>query len=294
MSFFNIPVAIIIYNREKQTKLLIEQLRKIQPTDLYIIADGPHNEQDVIKCRNVQQLLTTINWPCVIHKNISPVNLGCRNRVVSGLNWLFEHVEYAIILEDDCIPHQRFFYFAEAMLNKYKDVENIMHVSGTNFLAQSKSSGSYFFSKYPHVWGWATWKRAWKKYDQYLFSWEKHGGRVDFEDSLEKNNVLNNYFSYHRTTWDIQWTYCCLMHKGLAIIPETNLIINHGDEGTNTFIQHLAYLARLTRSLPIPEIGAGSIFSDTATNSRQYDQEYFDLFFSRNPVFQTAFKARGL
>ena len=226
------PIAFIIFNRPKETKVVFDAIAKIKPKKLFIIADGPSNDA-------TRAIVEKIDWDCDVQRNYSEVNLGCRNRVSSGLDWVFSMVDRAIILEDDCVPDPSFFDFCTELLEKYKDDTRVMHIGGNYF--GKKKNQSYYFSKIPHIWGWATWKRAWKLYDVDIQKWPglKKSSALK---PLFKNPAAYEYWStiwdqYERhgiDSWDGQWFFACLSHHGLAINPYVNLVQNIGFSASAT------------------------------------------------------------
>ncbi|MCZ6705447.1 MAG: glycosyltransferase family 2 protein [Bacteroidetes bacterium] len=229
---------------------MFSRITEAQPARLFIIADGPR--KNVIgedeKCREVRSIVEDIDWDCDLSVNFAESNLGCRNRVSSGLDWVFNQTESAIILEDDCLPSLSFFRFCDELLEKYWDEPSVMMVSGTNLLRESSSDSSYLFTMHGRVWGWATWKRAWNTYDVDLKSWPKKklenpfrrlplhkkeiGGLERTLDDLYDRNPENRKLD----TWDFQWDYNRYIHNGLAITPKVNLVTNigFGDDATHT------------------------------------------------------------
>lgn len=240
MHEFNLttPIAFIIFNRPDTTKKVFERIRQAKPKQLFIIADGPRQNKpgEDIKCFETRALTNNIDWDCEVLRNYSEINLGCRKRVSSGIDWLFENVEEAIILEDDCLPHPSFFKFCKTMLTLYKNNEKVMMISGDCLIDKLKlPNTSYYFSNYTHIWGWATWKRAWQHYDVNMKQWS----------SISKNNFLKNFstsktaitywkFLFDETfegtinTWDYQWFFCIKLNNGITIIPTVNLVSNIG------------------------------------------------------------------
>lgn len=233
------PVAVVIFNRYEITKKLFEELKKVKPKELYIIADGPRMDrpEDKEKCEKTRKIFDNIDWECNIHKNFAECNLGCSKRPYTGFNWVFENVNEAIILEDDCIPDISFFRYCDELLEKYRDDERIMMISGNNQLNNWKRGEySYHFSKFGGIGAWASWKRAWKYFDIEISNWK------DETIKTLLKNKLNNYEFYSRklaydklynnsentTAWDYQWGFARLMQSGLAISPSCNLICNIG------------------------------------------------------------------
>jgi len=235
----NTPVAFLVFNRPEQTCRVFERIRQAQPRQLLVVCDGPrpHVPTDGERVEEVHQIIARgVDWPCEVLTNYAPANMGCGERVASGLDWVFSLVEEAIILEDDCLPDASFFTFCEAMLERYRHDERVMHINGTNFVASYvRPDSSYFFSKYVWVWGWATWRRAWCHYDPTMATWETRAKALDdsFDTRKEKAFWLS-VFNEARAdwskanTWDYQWMYSCWTRDGLSLFPSVNLVENLG------------------------------------------------------------------
>ncbi|HIG94549.1 MAG TPA: hypothetical protein HA283_06295 [Nanoarchaeota archaeon] len=237
------PVLFMVFNRLDTTKQVFGEIKKAKPQKLFIACDGPRNTEEKKKTDAVRSyILKNISWKCEVKTLFREKNLGCKYAVAGAIDWFFENVEQGIILEDDCLPSQSFFRFCQEMLEKYSDNPEIMHISGTNIEIKSKIKEDYFFSNVFNVWGWATWKRVWKKYDVGMKGWPQY--RWTFFKFLRKYplfNKINTLRIYELTysnkinTWDYQWGFACKINNGLAIIPKVNLITNLGfDEGTHT------------------------------------------------------------
>ncbi len=263
VNLFQTPVAFFIFRRPKETSRVFEVIKKIRPKNLLIVADGPRNNNEKILCEETRNIVKDIDWPCEILYNYSETNLGCKVRISTGLDWVFKNVDKAIILEDDCVPNETFFPFCENLLEVYKDDSRIMHIGGINVeqlntknsLDQNNTTEnpSYYFSNIAQIWGWASWKRAWDKYDLKMTDWPGvRGNKV-------LNKVINNapvidYFNYlfermykgELNTWDVAWTYTCMKENGLCIVPNKNLISNIGfGEGATHSVSNKGYVGEM-------------------------------------------------
>jgi hypothetical protein len=161
------PVAFFIFNRPDTTEQVFSEIVRVKPHKLLVIADGPRSERqgEAEKCSQARSIIDRVNWDCEILTNFSEINLGCKVRVSSGIDWVFEHVEEAIILEDDCLPDPTFFRYCQVMLDHYRNDQRIGMISGDNFQNGIKRNmDSYYFSRYVHIWGWATWRNRWQNY----------------------------------------------------------------------------------------------------------------------------------
>lgn len=231
------PVVLIIFNRPDLTLQVLNQIRKAQPQDLYVISDGPRNSHkfdkaNVMACR---EIIETIDWPCKIYRKYSEVNLGCRDNITLGLDWVFSKVDDAIILEDDCIPDLDFFEFCEEMLDKFKNHDLIGTISGTYIGTFNATNESIFFSKFPSVWGWATWARVWNEYEKDLSKWSPKERSLVIDKYISSSKAkrywqfyLNLVANKRIDTWDYQLTFLHLRLGLLSIIPSVNLISNIG------------------------------------------------------------------
>lgn len=240
------PVAFFIFNRPDTTKRVFKAIQQARPKTLLIIADGPRDNHlsDVEKCVAARTILKKVDWDCKVLSNYSDVNLGCKRRIASGLDWVFGNVEEAIILEDDCLPHPSFFLFCQELLEKYRDDNRIMTISGDNFqFGKSRNGDSYYFSRYNHCWGWASWRRTWKYFDIEMKDWPKirnEGWLKDiFNDSSSVKyweNVFQSTYEDKINTWDYILSYTCWLQNGLNIVPNVNLVSNigFGNEATHT------------------------------------------------------------
>ena len=186
----------------------------------------------------MQDLIAQIDW-CEVRTNYAQENMGAKARLASGISWVFEHEERAIILEHDCLPHLSFFQYCEELLERYKDDERVMHIGGNNFFKAIgigyKSPDSYFFATIPHIWGWATWRRAWKFYDVNITQWPEARKRKILYDifpddavAFRWENRFQEYYEERIQSWDGQWTFAVLSQGGLSINPNVNLVSNIG------------------------------------------------------------------
>lgn len=240
------PLAIIIFNRPLETERLISALRALAPKKIFVIADGPRPDRkgEAEKCKTTRDVLKLIDWPCDIETNFSDTNLGCKERVVSGLDWVFTKTDRAIVLEDDCIPSPSFIPYCEELLEFYKDSTDVGVISGSTLDSmQFESSASYFFSNYPRVWGWATWSRTWKLYDKNIEQWPSMRGSRFLSEYVHTRSGLRHWKAafngVHRNiidTWDYQLVFCLWKNGLKAIAPDKNMISNigFGPDATHT------------------------------------------------------------
>ncbi|MEN9217534.1 MAG: hypothetical protein Q6J33_00845 [Gloeomargarita sp. DG_2_bins_126] len=233
----NTPIVFLIFRRPDLTQRVWERIRQVRPKTLLVVADGPRDEGEAEKCAQARSVIEQIDWPCDVYKNYAATNLGCKKRVSSGISWAFSLVEEAIILEDDCLPVPTFFTFCETLLNYYRQDERIFSISGNNFQdGKIRSPYSYYFSKYPHIWGWATWRRAWRYWHDHPDLWTEYK-KLDLISAIHPHPLEQSHWQgifeamfYHQypDTWDYLWTFACWSQGGFSIVPNVNMVSNLG------------------------------------------------------------------
>lgn len=240
-------VLFLVFNRPDCTAKTFAAIRAARPPRLLVVADGarPNRPDDIEKCREVRRLIDEgVDWPCSVQRNYAEKNLGCAERVASGLDWGFSLEDRLIILEDDCLPDQSLFPYFDELLERYRDDQRIGQICATPFIQNTLSrKTSYIFSRYGPIWGWASWSRAWKYYNLKLESWpeiEESGNLSSVvPDALERRGRKALYRALHqgpRSTWDYQWGYAKMTNSLLSVIPNCSLIENlgFGPDATHT------------------------------------------------------------
>lgn len=256
------PVLFLIFNRPDTTKKVLEAIRAYEPAELFIAADGPrsHKEGEKALCEEVRRMVcSNVDWDCNVHTLFREENLGCKYAVSGAIDWFFSQVEEGIVLEDDCLPSGDFFRFCEEMLSRYRSDESVMHITGNNFQdGMIRGKADYYFSRISHIWGWASWRRAWQFYDVEM---------KDFPDYFRKRKFLSlfpdrKYMQWrflliffrvwqnspYFNTWDWQWTYTLIRKEAFAVVPNVNLVSNIGGTATHPVEQELC--CRPCGSLP--------------------------------------------
>lgn len=245
------PVVFIVFNRPKQTELSFQKIREYQPKELFIIADGPrdNNIDDIAKCKEVKEIIiNNIDWDCKVHYDFSKINLSSPVRIRGGLHNVFAKVDRAIILEDDCDANADFFIFCETLLEIYKDEERIWTITGDNFqLGRVRGDASYYFSKYFHCWGWATWARTWNTAKRENLSfWPSLKNSNEWclihPNKIERkywSNIFEDMYKGNIDHWAYWFAASTMKNRGLTATPNRNLVTNQGfgPGATNTHFE---------------------------------------------------------
>lgn len=243
-------VLLLIFNRPDLTSKAFACIKAYQPQKLFIASDGQRADHpgEERLCKESIEATQCIDWECEVHRLERKENLGCRVAVSSAISWFFKHVEEGIILEDDCLPDSSFFLFCSDMLEYYRKDEKIGIVSGGNF-QKYPCRESYYFTRYPLIWGWATWRRVWQHYDVDLASW--NGDPRSLFPYIKRHSVRRFFKGRfdsvkwkHKDTWDFQLAHLCFSRGLYCINPAKNLVANIGfdDRATHTRIKGDAWV----------------------------------------------------
>lgn len=240
------PVLILAFNRPDTTARVVESLRAVRPTRVCFAVDGarPDRHEEPAKVKQVKELVGRIDWPCEIETLFRDGNLGCKVAVSSAITWFFDRVEAGIVLEDDCIAHPTFFSFAAELLDRFREDERVMTISGDNFqFGRRRTPYSYYFSRHTHIWGWATWRRAWQLYDHKMRVWPELRELGWLHDILRDKaaveywtRIFDATHAERNSSWAYRWTFASWVQNGLTILPAVNLVTNIGfdEQATHT------------------------------------------------------------
>lgn len=283
------PVLLIFFNREDEVLKVINAIRKCAPGKMYIASDGGRTEKEhkrILQLR--EKVKESIDWECQLNYLFSDKNLGCQWGPITAINWVFEKEERCIILEDDCLPDISFFEYCDQLLERYADNESVWMISGENYLDDDEMFGQadYTFSLRTDTWGWATWKRAWKKCDFNLQKWpvykkEKVLSRTYYMrnyDELEymTGQLDNIYKKKDRSIWDYQWRFHMIINNGLCIIPRSNLIDNIG---WGKYATHTKSEKCRIYDVPIGRFNTPLRHPSCVTANADFDKKYGELLF---------------
>jgi hypothetical protein len=280
------PVAMIVFRRPALTERVLQAIRKARPKKLLVIADGPSADRpgEAEKCAAARAVVDRlVDWDCELLKNYSEVNLGVRERFHSGFDWVFRQCEEAIILEDDELPHESFFPFCQDLLQHYRDDRRVMAINGANYqFGQYDTPHSYYFSRYFHCWGFATWRRAWELYDVHIRRWQELRRTPWLTDICAGNRAEANYHADvfdklsrgEIKTWDYQVTFAMWANSGLAITPNVNLISNigFGEDGLHYKTADSPFANMQTLEMPRPLVHPPAVLRDLTADRLEYER----------------------
>ena len=258
------PVLVLAFNRPDTTARVIAAIRKARPASLFFAVDGarPDRLDEREQVSAVHELADTIDWDCNVRTLFRDANLGCKIAVSEAITWFFDQVESGIVLEDDCVAHPSFFTFAAELLTRYRDDERVCMISGDNFqLGKRRSPYSYYPSRFTHIWGWASWRRAWRLYDHAMSRWPEQRA-ADWLQAYLGNKQAAQYWTRifdethgeRNSSWAYRWTYSAWASDALTLIPEVNLVSNigFGEQATHTVNKRNRFAALPLEAISLP------------------------------------------
>ena len=274
------PVLILAFNRPDTAARVFDALRAVKPPRIFFAVDGPRAEKpdEAQRVAKVQALASTADWPCDVQTLFRPRNLGCKNAVSQAITWFFEQVDAGIVMEDDCVPHPSFFPFAAELLERYCDDERVMAISGNNFLRRSARDMpyySYYFSRYLHIWGWASWRRAWRHYDHGMRQWPelRDDGWLakllgDRDAASYWTRIFEDTYGERNMSWGYRWMFSAWSRNGLSINPCMNLVSNigFGDAATHTVHQQSPLASLPVEAMQFPLRHPAEVVRDEAAD----------------------------
>lgn len=279
------PVAFFVYNRPEKANRVLERIATVEPETLFVVADGPDPDdpEDERRCAETRSVVEAgIDWDCDVRREFADENLGLRERFVTGLRWVFGEAESAILLEDDCLPNECFFRFCDEMLEEYRYDTRVMDVTGSNHLGTWKDDRQdYHFSFYGSIWGWATWRRSWERYDPEMSLWADSEARARFRDVIADDDqadyleyVYEQVYDGDLETWDYQWGFARQLNSAVSVVPSRNLVTNigFGEDATNTTAteSEMADVDRYSLSFPLER-------REYVAVDRKYDEQFHEM-----------------
>lgn len=303
-------VVLIIFNRPDTTEKVLEAIAQARPSRLFVIADGPRpgRQREAEKCETARAIIERIDWDCEVIKDYSPVNMGLQRRITSGLDKVFQAVNEAIILEDDCLTEPTFFRYCHDLLVRYRDEKQVMMIGGNNFqFGRQRSGDSYYFSRYFHIWGWATWRRAWQQFDRAMSDWPVRRDQGWLEGCPWLNSRAVKYwqrifqltYDNQIDSWAYRWLYTGWKQDGLAVTPQHNLVSNigFGSNATHTRggVNFLANMPIIPLTLPLrhPPMISPNIAADRFTQDKLYSLSQWEKVRRRVQYYKSRMAEKG-
>lgn len=287
------PVLFVTFNRPDLAGRVFETIRSARPEKLYFASDGPRHDHpdDIEKITALRNMvLDGVDWPCEMKTFLRDVNKGLPSAHIEAMTWFFEQEEAGIVLEDDTLPSKSFFRFCTDLLEKYKYDERIMHICGFNIFGDVNSQGySYYFSNYGHIWGWASWRRAWKMLDYNLSHWPivRSIPMPSSHPFTVMRRTFENVWNGKSMSGLNRWYYSIALNSGLFIIPQSSLVTNIGfrDDATNFKERNNPYAAVDGNELDFPIVHPDYVLINYDYEERRVEEKKASEHISIKPAF---------
>ena len=238
------PVLFMVFNRPEKTEQVFDAIRSVRPKKLYVAMDHPRlgRPDDDDNCAKVRAIVENVDWPCETHYLYHPENRGCTLAGKMAWDWMFEHEDRMIFLEDDGLVTKSFFHFCDYLLKKYENDGQVGYISGINHGLQKNGGASYFFTRLsPSTYAMATWRRTYRKYEYKMESYPQVRDTKEFKEAFESafayrffRRMFDEYVKHGGNTYDTQMCYLVHKHRLLNIVPNVNMTSNIGfDSGAH-------------------------------------------------------------
>ncbi len=293
---FNEPILLLTYKRPETTIKILKKILSVNPKKIYIFQDGPKKNFNKLDNRLYLKTTKIIQNQKLKQKKIKiyffqfKKNIGQRYIAKKIMDRVFKNEDKIIFLEDDTYPDKSFFYYCSILLNRFENDNEIYHISGCNLyygMYKRKITDKLIFkSKYPQLWGWATWKSKWKKYYRpNITDW--HTNKKKFLTTCIDNKDEYRFFNYFISKnskgthigWDIPWIYKLILKKKYTLVPNKNLIKNIGYKYDPS-----GKGAKKFRNLSISKIKFNSKLSDKIYHNKSYDDFLRFSFYGRKNI----------
>ncbi len=231
-----IPIGVFAYNRPEHLRLTLEALgrcRGYKDFNLHIFCDGPKGPSDVTDVEGTRTV--GCEWVAAHGGELMERerNIGFEN-IVSGITQLCDQYGQAVIVEDDIVVSPDFLEFMRAGLHRYAKETRVFSVTGFMFPLGKLGGPNAFFLPHNKVWGWATWRRAWRQYRPFptqrheLLDNPARRRRFDFNGAWPYSRLLEMTMTGRINTWDIQWHCIVSEYDGMVLCPPVSLVWNTG------------------------------------------------------------------
>lgn len=286
------PVLLVILNHRGTAKQAFEAIRDAKPRRLYVVADGSRTgvPTSADQCEEARNIVEQVDWSCDVKTLFRETNVGSSAGRSHAFTWFFEQEEEGIILEDDCVPSRSFFWYCQELLDRYRSDHRVMHIGGNNFLEgwQKDRDYSYYFSRRGHVWGWATWRRAWRHFDFSIGLYPKLRDQAAFRSAFL--HWPERFYWFHKfdetatsDAWHFQWDFARYINSGLAIVPAENLVRNADalKTGTKRRPGGVRIAGLQAHDIDLPLRHPPFVIGDMESDRREFRNLIRDIIFSK-------------
>lgn len=236
------PVALFAFNRPAHLSATLDALAAnpgAEATTLYAFCDGPRGPADEAGVAAVRRLVREERRFGAVEIVERDENEGLAGSLSAGITRVCREHGRVIVVEDDILCSPLFLGFMNTALDRFEEVERVMHVSAYMFPVEDPQGlPEVFLYRGASCWGWGTWERAWRSY------------REDAGALLReiRERRLERYFNVNGTTdyvgmlraqargeidsWAVRWYASIVLRGGLCLHPARSFASNIGHDGS--------------------------------------------------------------
>jgi hypothetical protein len=253
------PIALFIYKRPEHARRTISSLRACPgyaESPLYVFADGPKSHADAPAVQATRATARELLGPRAVFVERDQ-NRGLANSIIAGTTELCERHGRVVVIEDDLVLAPQFLQFLNEGLERYENEPRVMQVAGHMFDVPSLAdSQEALFLPMTTSWGWATWKRAWDRFDPSASGWRERlvgaeAERFDLFGRCDYSGMLRRQMNGGIDSWAIRWYYSVFTLDGLVLFPPRTLARHEGQDGSGT---HGRFVRRITQGIPAGDL----------------------------------------
>jgi glycosyltransferase involved in cell wall biosynthesis len=281
------PIVVFGYNRPEHLQKCLEAIENAYSkhnTPVYIFIDGPRGDEDYEANQEVISVADGFCDRMPIRLLISKENKGLANSIKHGIDFVLNHFESAIVVEDDIIVTENFLHFCNQGLQIFKDVTEVASIHGYCPPLKGELEGP-FFLKGADCWGWATWKDRWESINwdsgELLSQIEKSGStsEFNFDNTYDYVGLLKKQLNGTVDSWAIRWHASMFLQQRVTLYPPKSLVQNIGFDGsgTHTGVEHKYSTSLDTQFFELENL---------EVSESQKARELFKKFFLEKPSLQ--------
>lgn len=234
------PIALFVYNRPQHTLQTLKHLKRntlaIQ-SKLYIFSDGAKAAHDEASVAEVRKIIRNVDGFRSVEVIERSQNAGLANSIIAGVSKLVNEYGQVIVYEDDMISSPYTLTYFNDALNRYREVEKVMHIGSYMFPIQTEGLPETFFFRAATSWGWATWDRAWKHFepdiDKLIAQFdEPKKAAFAIDNTMNYWKQIQEFKSGKNNSWAIRWYASIFLMNGLTLNPSRSFVHNIGHDGT--------------------------------------------------------------
>ena len=276
------PIALFVYKRPEHSKKVLEALQRNAEaidSELFVFSDGPKDSSDIAGVQDTRNVIRNITGFKKVYLIESSDNQGLAKSIISGVSNVLASNNTVIVLEDDLIVSEHFLGFMNTALAKYNDIYSVDAIHAYTYPTYQNLPDQYFL-KSPGCWGWATWKRAWKKFnpnasDLYHQILSRNlGSEFDYNNSYPYCKMLLDQANGEIDSWAIRWMASCFLGEGLTLNVGKSLVRNIGTDGSGSNTGD-------TTSFDVDISNERVVFSDIEIVQSSYATEHISAYYKK-------------